>query len=284
MQNNVKIIGDSTCDMPRDLREKHDIDIAPLYVELDGKNYRDGIDLTADRLLSICEKKKTAPKTSATSVGDLIDLFRKYVEQDREIIFFPISSHLSAEYQNARLAAAEFPGKSIHVIDGKSLSFATGLLILEAAGRAEKGMPAADIVREVGPMVPKLSTTFVVDTLSFLRRGGRCSGLTAFGAAMLSIKPMIHMVDGRLEPGAKFRGNMHRVMRRYIQQHLEGISGIRPERAAVVYTSLDEEMKRELVETVRATGYFKEVLLVPAGCVISSHAGPGTMGLLYMNR
>lgn len=281
---NVKIIADSTCDLGAALIERYDIAIAPLYVTLDGKSYRDGVDITAPELLAICERTKQTPKTAATSLGDFYELFKPYAQAGRDIVFVGISSQMSAEVQNARLAAAEFPGRVIRCVDSQNLSTGIGLLVIEAAERAQAGMGADQIADEIEALREKVSASFVLDTLTYLYRGGRCSGLKAFSAAMFSIKPQISVAAGKMSPTDKFRGRIFRVVKRYLDKQLTDIARIRKRRVFLTYTSFTDEEVARYAEEVKARGYFEEVFTTVAGSVISSHCGPYTLGILFIEK
>lgn len=280
----VKIIADSTCDLGDALIERYDIDIVPLYVTLDEDSYRDGVEITGPQLLTICEEKKIAPKTAAASVGDFYDKFSQYTREGRDIVFIGISQQMSVQVQNARLAAREFPERTIRCVDSKNLSTGIGLLVIEAAERAAAGMGANQIADEIEAMRGRVSASFVLDTLTFLHRGGRCSGLAALGAAMLSIKPQITVADGTMSPTEKFRGKIQRVTQRYIDRQLEHIERIDPRRVFITYTGFSEAELAPYIEDVRARGYFGEVLITRAGSVISSHCGPYTLGILFIEK
>lgn len=280
----VKIIADSTCDLGEALIARYDVAIAPLYVTLGEDSFRDGIDKTAGEVLDYCDKMKQTPKTAATSVGDFIEIFSPYAEAGRDIVFLAISSTMSAEVQNALLAAAEFPERRILCIDSRSLSTGIGLLVIEAAERAEAGMGADAIADEIEALRDKVRAGFVLDTLTYLHRGGRCSGVKALGAAFLSIKPQIDVIDGNMQPTDKFRGNIRRVASRYVDKQLERIERICPRRVFITHCFFPEDAVAELEAQVRARGYFEEVFVTRAGCVITSHCGRGCIGILFMEK
>lgn len=280
----VKIIADSTCDLGEDLIRRYDIDIAPLYVTLDEKTYRDGIDITAPELIKRCEATKQTPKTAATSLGDFYALFKPYADAGRDIVFIGISAQMSVEVQNALLAAAEFPERTIRCVDSQNLSTGIGLLVIEAAIRAGQGMGADQIASEIEALREKVNASFVLDTLTYLHRGGRCSGVKAISAAMLSIKPQISVEGGKMAPTDKFRGRITRVIQRYIDKQLEDIGRIAPDRVFLTYTAFTDEEVAPFVQSVRDRGYFAEVLTTTAGSVISSHCGPYTLGILFIEK
>lgn len=280
----VKIIADSTCDLGAELIARYDIAIAPLYVTLGETSYRDGLDLTPADVFKHFEKNKETPKTAATSVGDFLEIFRPYAEAGRDIVFLSISGDMSAEIQNAKLAAQEFPGRIIRCVDSMNLSTGIGLLVIEAAERAEQGMDANQIASEIEALRPKVNASFVIDTLTFLHRGGRCSGLMAFGAAMLNIKPQISVMDGKMAPTEKFRGNIRRVALKYVEKQLADIEKIKPDRVFLTCSNWTEETASEVLAYIRSRNYFNEILFTNAGCVISSHCGPWTLGILYIEK
>ncbi|MDR0928843.1 MAG: DegV family protein [Oscillospiraceae bacterium] len=280
----VQIIADSTCDLGAALIARYDVAIAPLYVTLGETSYRDGIDITPEALFAHCEQTKETPKTSATSVGDFIDLFTPYAEAGRDIVFIAISAAMSSTVQNALLAAESFPGRVIRCVDGQNLSTGTGLLVIEAAERAQAGMGANQIADEIEALREKVSASFVIDTMAFLYRGGRCSGLQMLGAAMLNIKPEISVQKGKMSPTDKFRGNIRRVIRRYLEKQFHDLSGIDPRRIFITHAAWSDEAVAEVEKQVRELGYFEEILITRAGCVISSHCGPWTLGVLFLKK
>lgn len=280
----VKIIADSTCDLSRELLERYDVAVVPLYVTLGGQSYRDGVDMTVDQLFAHCDSTHEVPKTAASSVSDFIEAFRPFCEAGQDIVFLGISGHFSVQIQNALLAAQEFPERTIRCVDSQNLSTGIGLLVIEAAERAQAGMGANEIADAVEALRPKVNAGFVLDTLTYLRRGGRCSGLAALGAAMLNIKPQISVIDGKMAPTDKFRGHIRRVTQRYVDKQLADIERIRPRRVFLTHCCWPQDWLEEICEHVRARGYFEEVLTTSAGCVISSHCGPNCIGILFMEK
>lgn len=280
----VKIIADSTCDLGKELIERYDIAIAPLYVTLGENSYQDGVNITPQEVLAYCEEHKETPKTAATSAAYFYELFRPYAEAGRDIVFIGISSQMSAEVQNALMAAVEFPGRVIRCIDSQSLSTGIGLLVIEAAERAATGMSANQIADEIEALRAKVSASFVINTLTYLHRGGRCSGLQAIGAAMFNIKPQIDVIGGKMAPTKRFRGKIGRVIEHYLQEQLEDIERIVPRRVFLTYTSFGDEEIERFVRQVKEYGFFEEIFTTTAGSVISSHCGPYTLGILFLER
>lgn len=278
----VKILGDSTCDLGPTLLARYGIDIIPMYVTLGGKTYRDTVDIDSKTMLNMCEASGELAKTAANSVGDLIDFFRPYVEAGCDIVYIAIASGFSAQVQNAEIAAKEFPGAKIRIVNSDNLSSGIGLLLVEAAERAAAGMDCDRIADEIEALRPKIRASFIIDTLSYLHKGGRCSGLAALGAAMLNLKPQISVIDGGMRPTAKYRGKIGHVALKYADDVLADLQSIRPSRVFITHSGGfapgDIENLKAHIESL---GYFDEVHETDAGCVISGHCGPRTVGVLY---
>ena len=280
----VKIVTDSTSDLSQELLDQYQIEMIPLYTVLEDSSYRDRIDINSQELLNWCTTHKTTPKTSAASVGDFMEVFAKYVNEGVDVIYIGISSELSSTNQNARLAAQEFEEGKVSVIDSRNLSTGIGYLVLEAAKMAGEGIAAKEICQTIETMVPKMNVSFVIDTLTFLYRGGRCSALQYLGANMLSLKPEIIVRDGKMTTRKKYRGNISKAVGKYVGDHLAEGNAMDPRRIIVTYSSMDDmAVVDKVVEQVKAVGYFKEVLTCTAGCVITSHCGGNTLGVIYMD-
>lgn len=224
--NDVKILADSTCDLPRELKERLDIGIIPLYVLLGDQAYRDGVDIDPEHIYAHFERTQQTPTTSAPSVQDLIDAFRPYAREGRDIVFFCISSEMSATYQNALLAAREFPDVTIRVVDSRSLSSGIALLASRAAEEAQAGLSAPEIADRAQARIGLVRASFVIDTLIYLYRGGRCSRLQMMGANALNLKPKIVLRDGFMGPEDRYRGRPARVVEKYTRDVLRDIDSI----------------------------------------------------------
>ena len=282
MAKPVIISADSTCDLPLELVERFDIRIIPLTVLLGEDSYFDNKDFDPDKIYEYYKESGSLPKTSAPSVQQFIDFFTPMVEAGYEVVHLDISSELSATFSSGRIAASELEG--VYNIDSRSLSGGIALLLLEAAKCRDEGMCAADIAAHVEALVPKLETSFVIDTLEFLWKGGRCSGVAALGANMLKLRPAIQMKDGKLDVYKKYRGSMQNVYKQYARETLSG-KEIYGQNIFIVDSG---EVAPEAVESVReivnelAPGH--EVLYNRAGSTISSHCGPGTLGVLFIRN
>ncbi len=281
----IKILADSCCDLTPEQVRQHDITIIPLYVMLGDKVYRDRVDIQPQMIYEHFRKTGTTPKTSAANVQDYLDVFCPFVEAGDELIYIGISLGFSCTVTNARLAAAEFPDAKIACIDSKNLSTGIGLLVLRAAEMAEAGLPFEEVVSKTETLTDYTRASFILEKLDYLRAGGRCSLLAAVGAQMLSIKPEIAVRGGLMSNRSKFRGSMTACGVKYASGLLENINQIDKRRAFVTYTEdTDPEIVDSVYQTALAANYFDEVVQSHAGCVVTSHCGRNTIGLLFIDK
>ncbi|GIP37189.1 DegV family protein [Paenibacillus sp. J31TS4] len=278
----VKLFADSTCDLGAELIERYEISIVPLYVVFEDRTYKDGVDIVPSELFRLVEAKGTLPKTAAPSPADFMEKFAPYIEQGRDILYISLSSELSSTNQNARIAAGQFPEGRISVIDSRNLTTGIGLLLLRAARLAEQGASLAAITEEVNALRGKVETQFVIDTLDYLHKGGRMSGLASFIGSLLKIRPIVKVTDGKLGLHAKVRGKREKAIDQMLSEMLADRDAIDPETAFVAHAA-DPETAVEIRELLLQKG-FRHVLLAEAGCVISSHCGPRTVGVILMRR
>lgn len=279
---NIKITADSTCDLSLEIIERYNIDILPLYVVEDEKSLRDGIDVSPEDIFDFVEKTGGSVSTSAVNTNDYINYFTKIKKNCDAIIHINISSEFSSCYQNA-LIAAETVG-NVYPVDSRNLSTGSGHIVVEAAEMAESGASPEEIVSAMKELTKKVEASFFIEKLDYLRRGGRCSALTALGANLLSLHPCIEVKDGKMGVGKKYRGNMEKVAEQYVKDRLEGRTDIKTDRIFVTHSPSD----RELVEFVKAEipkyMKFDEIIETDAGCTVSSHCGPNTIGILFKRK
>ena len=278
----IIISSDSTCDLSAELKERYDVRIIPLGVTLGAQVYRDGIDINPDDIYAHHAKTGELPKTTAANVGECIDYFTDLTKDGDAVIHFTISSTMSSTYSNACLAAAEF--ENVYVIDSKNLSTGGGLLVVSAAEMAKSGMEAGDIVAELEKLIPCVDASFVIDSLEYLHKGGRCSALAMMGANLLKLKPCIEVKGGSMGVGKKYRGVYGRVLTEYVDERLQNVDDIDTSRVFVTHAGCDEEIVNAVVEQVKSKGIFKEVFLTRAGCTVSSHCGANTLGVLFVRK
>ena len=280
---NIKISADSTCDLSPDLIARYAIGISPLYIVRDGESLVDGVDITPDEIYAHVEAGGSMCSTAAVSVYDYVEFFRKELESADAVVHFHISGDMSACYQNACIAAAEVG--SVYPVDARNLSTGIGLLVLEAAELAQTGtLTAREIQQRMEQRRELLDVSFVVEQLGYLRKGGRCSSVAALGANMLSLRPCIQVKDGKMGVGKKYRGAYQKCLLQYVKERLEGHSDIDLRRIFITESGgFTPEELAQVEAAVRSCQPFEEVLHTRAGCTVSSHCGPRTLGILYFH-
>ena len=279
----IKIISDSTCDLTKDLIEKYNISILPLHIHLDEEEYQDGVTITPDEIYKWADAHNTTPKTSAVSMAEAIDMFEPYIEKGDEIICFSISSSMSANYNVLRLAAEDLEAEDkIHVIDSASLSTGIGLLVIEAAIMAQEGKSSEEIVKRIEELKPLVSASFVVDTLTYLHRGGRCSSVAALAGGVLKLHPKIVVENGKMDANKKYRGKMNSVIISYAKDIEDDLKNAKKDRVFITHSGCDQSILDEVYTYLESLNLFDEILVTRAGGVVSSHCGPGTLGVLFI--
>ena len=282
MSKKVLITRDSTSDLTPEILENLNIKTVPLGITLDNKSYLDGVDIDPEFIYKYHEEHGVLPKTSAANIADMVDFFKPLVEEGYEIVHFTISSKMSSTYQNSLLAAEEFEG--VYVVDTANLSTGEGLLVMKAGEMAKAGKSANEIYDEITALVPYVDASFVIDSLEYLHKGGRCSTLAALGANLLKLKPCIEVVDGGMGVGKKYRGKYIQTLREYVAERLTDYSDIDLDRVFVTHAGCDKEIVDEVVSLVKKTAPFKELVVTRAGCTVSSHCGRNTLGVLFLRK
>lgn len=280
----VIITSDSTSDLSPDLVEEFNIQIIPLHINIGNDSYKDGVEITPKEIFRAFEKEGILPKTSAVSIYDLQVTFETLLDEGYEIIHFSISSLFSSTHQNAVNAANNLDSDKITLIDSYNLSTGVGHSVLRAAELAKDGYSREDIVKEVESIIPRINASFVIDSLTYLWKGGRCSGLSALGANIIKIKPCIEVVDGKMKVGKKYRGSIERCLNAYVDERLSDLDKIEPRRIFITHTVQDEELIQKIKERLESKNYFEEILVTSAGGTISCHCGPGTLGIIYIDK
>ncbi len=278
----VLVTRDSTSDLPPELVEKLNIKTIPLVVTLGDKAYQDGIDISPEDVYKYHDEHGVLPKTSAANVDDMINFFEPFVKEGYEIVHFTISSSMSSTYQNSCIAADEFEG--VYVIDSQNLSTGEGLLVLKACEWAAEGLSAKEIYDKVNELIPRVDASFVIDSLEYLHKGGRCSALAALGANLLKLKPCIEVQGGSMGVSKKYRGKYGETLKQYVADRLTDYSDIDLSRVFVTHAGCDEEIVNQVVEQVKATAPFSELIISRAGCTVSAHCGRNTLGVLYIRK
>lgn len=279
----VTIISDSTCDLSKELKERYQIETFPLHVNLGEEQYSDGVDITAEDIYAWSDETKQTPKTSTLSPFEAEECLEKHLAGGKDVICFCISETMSSCVNVMRMAARSLGSEDrVFVVDSKNLSTGIGLQIIEAAIMADEGMGAKEIVEAVSAMQSRVRASFVVDTLTYLHRGGRCSGLAAMVGGTLGLHPYISVVDGKMQPGKKYRGRMNKTIMHYVEDLRPELEKAKCDRVFITHSGCDEEIIANVKAYLEEMNYFNEILITQAGCVVTSHCGPGTLGVLFV--
>jgi DegV family protein with EDD domain len=278
--NKIKIFTDSTSDLSMELKERYDIGVVPLYVTFHEESYRDGIELNPAELYRKVGEHGKLPKTAAPSPGDFIATFQPVVEQGCDILYIGLSSELSSAYQNAVIASSHFPEGRVHAFDSLNLSTGIGMQVVKAAKAAQEGKHIPEILALLETVRSQVDTEFIIDTLDYLHMGGRCSSLQHFFGNMLKIRPVVKVVAGKMILAAKIRGKREKVLQQMLDNALANKEGMDTDLLFVTHSMAEEEaeyLRERLLAEIGAA----EVVITEAGCVISSHCGPQTVGIIY---
>lgn len=280
----IILSADSTCDLDDRLKERYEVHCQPLHINLGDKQYEDGVNISPDDIYETYERQRILPKTSAPNPKEYIDYFKKWTDQGHEVVHISLGSGISSSYQNACIAAEELG--NVYPIDSGNLSTGMGLLVIEAAERIVKEMPAAQISEEINHLKSKVEASFVIDKLTYLHEGGRCSAIAAFSANLLNIKPCIEVdpTSGNMNVGKKYRGALPKTLKRYTMDKLNGRSDIKLDRVFITHSGTSPENIAAVKQTIEEVADFKEILVTRAGCTISSHCGPNTLGVLFVTN
>jgi DegV family protein with EDD domain len=278
----IRMTADSTCDLTPDWIRKYQIGVAPLSVIIDGQAFHDGVDVTPRDIFRAAEAGKSV-RTTAVNTYEYKEFFKEQLKNCDQLVHICLSSELSTSYSDAVEASKEVG--NVFVVDSRNLSTGSGLLVLEGIKMIQEGADdGAAIAEALRAKTGLVCSSFVVRTIDYLRRGGRCSGLEALGAKMLHIRPSIVVADGKMHPGQKYRGRYEHYLKHYIRDVLENDQNIDFSRVVVVHSPSEEGLVRFAIDTVKSYGLFREVLEAMAGCTICTHCGPDTLGLMFMRK
>ena len=279
----IAIVSDSTCDLSKELIERYDIHILPLHVILGEDERLDGVNISPDEIYTWSDANKQTPKTSAPSIEDAINLFQELLKGNNEIISFCISESMSASGNVMRLAAEELETEDkIHVVNSQNLSTGIGLLVIAAAEMAKENKSSAEILEKIQELIPKVRSSFVVDSLEYLRRGGRLSSAKALLGSVLRLHPKIAVKDGAMAASGNYRGNIEKAFTNYVRDMEQDLKAAEKSRVFITYSSKDEPAVSGIKSYLEGLGVFQEILITRAGSVISSHCGPGALGVLFI--
>lgn len=281
----VKIIADSTCDLSRDLLEKYDISILPLHVLMGEKEYLDGKTITIDEIYQWSDAHKTTPKTSAPALPEAIEILKPFVEENREVVCFSISDEMSMSGNIMRMAARELKAEQlVTVINSANLSTGIGLLVIEAAIMAKEGQDRNAIAQRMETLIPCVRSSFVVDTLVYLHRGGRCSSVAALAGSALKLHPKIVVENGKMFASRKYRGKIESVILSYVHDLEEELKAAKGDRIFITHSCCADEVVDSVRDYLEQLHVFDEILVTSVGGVVASHCGPGTLGVLFMAK
>ncbi|HWL25070.1 MAG TPA: DegV family protein [Ureibacillus sp.] len=278
----IKITSDSTCDLSTEILEKLNISLMPLHVLVNDQDFRDGVDITPKDIFKYVGEQGKSCKTAAVNTFEYESFFKELSGNYKAVIHISLGSDFSSSYQNAKIASENFD--NVFVIDSKNLSTGSGHVVYEAALMASEGQTPEMICSKLEEMIPKVDASFIIDKMDYLRKGGRCSGVEALGATLLKIKPSIEVVDGKMVVGKKYRGNFDRCIENYVKEHLENNDNIDYSRVFITHSHCTPETIEKVKNVIRMYVDFDEVIETTAGCTISAHCGPNTLGILYKRK
>lgn len=278
----VKVTSDSTCDLSPALLKEYDITLAPLTVTKGDEHFLDGVTITPADIFAHVAAGGSLCSTAAVSIGEYENLFRSYVDKYDAVIHITISSEFSICYQNACLAAKEFP--NVRVIDSRNLSTGQGHVVLEACKLGKTMDDLEEICRELRDLTGRVEASFVMNRLEYMVKGGRCSSATALGANLLNLRPCIEVKDGKMQVVKKYRGAYPKCLANYVKDRLSGREDIVPQRLFITHTPVDDAAMAAVKEAVGQYGHFQEIYETNAGCTVSCHCGPGTLGVLFIRK
>lgn len=275
----IKITADSTCDLSPELLAKYDISLAPLHVLVNEEDYLDGVNITPKDIFHFVSVENKTCSTAAINTYEYEQFFEPFTKEFDSVIHISLGSEFSSCYQNARLTAQNFD--NLIVIDSQNLSTGSGLLVVEAAELAQNGCSAQEIEARILALIPEVEASFVIDKMDYLKRGGRCSSLEAFGATLLKIKPSIEVAQGKMEVGKKYRGQFANSLEKYVKDRLENRTDIDTSRIFITHPDCPDELVDQVKVMINREVQFDEILVTNAGCTVSTHCGPSTLGILF---
>ena len=279
---NIKITSDSTCDLSKELTEKHDISIFPLTVVKDNQAYADGITITTDEIFAHVAAGGDLCSTTAGSVGEYQEWFEKFAGQYDAVVHINISSEFSSSYQNACLAASEFD--NVIAIDSRNLSTGQGLVVLKACELAKSVSSLEEMKENLDAFTPKVEASFLLDQLKYMVKGGRCSAVVALGANLLNLKPCIEVKDGKMSVVKKYRGSYAKCLASYVKDRLADREDLDKKTLFVTHTPVTDDCLSAVEAAVKEYADFENIHWTKAGCTVSCHCGPGTLGVLFVRK
>lgn len=278
------IVTDSTCDLPREIYGKYHITVLPLHIARRDRSLLDGAEITAQDVFDHVAAGGELCSTAAVNIEEFSSCFQSFAQKYEGVVCVTIGAKFSTCYQNACLAAEESP-LPVYVVDSKSLSGGQGLLALEGARLAERGLPPGQIALFLEKARERLDASFVLDRLDYMRKGGRCSSIAALGANLLNLKPCIEVRDGEMKVGKKYRGDLAKVLERYVKDRLAAYApGETGDVVILAHPPAEERFLTAVRRTLREDGRFSTILEGPSGCTVACHCGPNTVGIMFLRQ
>lgn len=278
----IKITTDSTCDLPVELLEQHHISVIPLGIVKGDRLFHDGVDIRTADIAAHVDAGGDITTTNAVNIADYEALFRREMERHEAVIHINIGMGFSSCYQNAKLAAEEVP--EVYVVDSANLTVGHGFLVLAAAKAAEEGRSVTEILGMLEEMTGRVETSFVLDRLDYMKKGGRCSAVTLLGANLLKLHPCVEVIDGKMSVTKKYRGSIEKVVGDYVRDRLEGRTDIDTSMVFLVDSCADDHLASIAREALQRDGRFGKIVEAKAGCTIFCHCGPGTLGIIFLRK
>ena len=275
----VVITADSAADLPWEVADRFGIEIMPMYVLINGEEKKDGVDITAQEIFDFVDRTGEIPKTSAVSPGEYTDFFVRFLDKGKAVVHLSFCSELSSTCRNAKIAASAL--KDVYVIDTKNLAGGISLLAIKGCEMRDKGMGAQEIYAELSALVSSVKVSYLLDSIDFLRRSGRCSAAVAFGANLLSIKPCAAMVNGKIDVIKKYRGKAKAARLQYAGEQLEKYNNFNYSTAFIYHSGVDSSELSAIEEMLKNKG-FEQVITAFTGCMISLHSGRGALGIHFL--
>ena len=278
----IKITADSTCDLSEELLAQWDIALMPMHILMGEDSYLDGVTIHPADVFAYVNAGGKMPKSAAANLVEYTEFFEPFAKECDAVIHISVSSKLSSCYQNAKLAAADFD--NVYVVDSRNLSTGHGLVVLEAERMAREGMAPDDIVAALHDLTGRVEASFILDRLDYMKKGGRCSAVTLLGANLLRLRPCIEVRDGKMGVCKKYGGSFDNCVCEYFTDKIGNCSDLELRRVFITHSGVSEETVQKAVETVQKLQPFEEICVTRAGCTVSSHCGPGTLGVLYIRK
>lgn len=278
---NIRITSDSTCDLNPDYLRAHRVELLPLYTMKGGETFRDGVNIHPQDIFDHVAAGGDLCSTAANNVSDYQELFARLLPECDAIIHIDISADFSSCYQNACVAASELP--NVYVVDSRNLSSGHGHIVCEAVNMAEEGkLSPREIVDRLNELTSRVEASFLIDRLDYMVKGGRCSMVAALGANLLHLKPCIEVIDGKMKVVKKYRGSYEKCILNYVKDRLQNRDGLVYERIFITHTPVEDGLVDKVRAAIQECAPFPHIIETQAGCTVSCHCGPGTLGILFI--